>query len=301
MQRFAGVDVAEAGDDALIEQRDFQRHTFAGACRRQCRRIERGGQRFGTERREPARRLPCLGSDDIHHAEPPRIIEDDRRAVGQFEDDVIVPAGALVRPLVARPPRRTHHTEGAGHAEMHQQGLARAQRDEQVLAAAFDSPNPAPFDPLPEILWKRTTQIGSPQQYAIDRCTAHRPLELAADGFDFGKLRHVLPLSMTSGGAGVAAVERMTRMVQLIHEHHARIHTPERVEYVPRTYALERPDGVWEAWLEFLPVDDAQAPTPRTARETTQMSRDAVVYWTSGLEPAYFEGAFARAAIVTRS
>ena len=105
---------------------------------------------------------------------------------------------------------------------------------------------------------------------------------------------------MTCGGAPIASSVRMTRMVELIHEHHTLIRTPEGLEYLPRTYALERPDGIWEAWLEFAPVD-ADAPALRTARETTQASRDAVVSWASGLERAYFEGAFGRASIVTRS
>ncbi len=87
-------------------------------------------------------------------------------------------------------------------------------------------------------------------------------------------------------------------MVELIHVHHARIRTPEGLEYVPRSYALERPDGMWEGWLEFSPTDTA-APTLRTSRETTQSSRDAVISWASGLEGAYLEGAFSRAAIVS--
>jgi hypothetical protein len=33
----------------------------------------------------------------------------------------------------------------------------------------------------------------------------------------------------------------------------------------------------------------------RTGQETTQPSWRAIAYWASGLEPIYFEGAFARA------
>jgi len=32
-----------------------------------------------------------------------------------------------------------------------------------------------------------------------------------------------------------------------------------------------------------------------TERETTQPSREALLYWATGLEPIYLEGAFARA------
>ena len=55
-----------------------------------------------------------------------------------------------------------------------------------------------------------------------------------------------------------------------------------------------RDDGMWEGWIEFQPIDPAGLPV-RTGRETTQPNRDALVYWASGLEPIYFEGAFSRA------
>ena len=90
-----------------------------------------------------------------------------------------------------------------------------------------------------------------------------------------------------------------SRVVELIHEHHARIHTPDGLSYVPRTYAIGRTDGIWEAWLEFLPLDPG-APALRTDRETTQASREALATWAAGLEPAYLEGAFTRAQVVTR-
>jgi hypothetical protein len=86
-------------------------------------------------------------------------------------------------------------------------------------------------------------------------------------------------------------------MVELIHEHHTHIRTPEGIAYVPRTYALQQADGMWEAWLEFDPID-RDLPTLRTERETSQASREAVHIWASGLERAYFEGAFARAYVV---
>jgi hypothetical protein len=52
--------------------------------------------------------------------------------------------------------------------------------------------------------------------------------------------------------------------------------------------------GTWEGWLEFHPVDKTK-PVLSTGRETTQPDRAALEYWASGLEPLYFEGAFARA------
>lgn len=63
--------------------------------------------------------------------------------------------------------------------------------------------------------------------------------------------------------------------------------------WVPMIYGAERSDGMWEAWIEFRPLDEG--PTRATGRETTQPNRQAVEYWVTGLEPVYFEGAFARA------
>jgi hypothetical protein len=39
----------------------------------------------------------------------------------------------------------------------------------------------------------------------------------------------------------------------------------------------------------------------RTDRETSQPNREALEYWSTGLEPVYIEGAFQRAHLVTRS
>jgi hypothetical protein len=86
-------------------------------------------------------------------------------------------------------------------------------------------------------------------------------------------------------------------MAELIHEHHVRIRTPDGIAYAARTYATRQADGTWEAWLEFDAVD-RQAPTLKTDRETSQASREALETWASGLEHAYFEGAFARAHVV---
>jgi hypothetical protein len=88
-------------------------------------------------------------------------------------------------------------------------------------------------------------------------------------------------------------------MADLIHEHHTHIRTPEGAAYVPRTYAARTADGVWEAWLRFQPLDHS-GPVLETDRESSQATREAVASWAAGLESAYFEGAFARAHLVSR-
>ncbi len=80
-------------------------------------------------------------------------------------------------------------------------------------------------------------------------------------------------------------------MSELIHEIPHPFVGPDRALYTVRVCGAERADGTWAAWLQFHP---AGGPIRRTERETSQPNRDALVYWATGLEPVYLEGAFAR-------
>jgi hypothetical protein len=53
------------------------------------------------------------------------------------------------------------------------------------------------------------------------------------------------------------------------------------------------PDGRWQGWLEFVPVNDG--PAIHSSRETTQPNRFDTVYWATGLTTVYLEGALQRA------
>jgi hypothetical protein len=53
-------------------------------------------------------------------------------------------------------------------------------------------------------------------------------------------------------------------------------------------------DGMWEGWLEFIPVDGG-AEVLATAIESRQPEREHLAYWATGLTPVYLEGALARA------
>jgi hypothetical protein len=63
--------------------------------------------------------------------------------------------------------------------------------------------------------------------------------------------------------------------------------------YAVRVWAGPGATGTWVGWLEFAALDGSEV--RRTGQETTQPQRDDVLYWATGLTPAYFEGAFARA------
>lgn len=68
--------------------------------------------------------------------------------------------------------------------------------------------------------------------------------------------------------------------------------------YFVEAMGRQREDGLWEGYLEFLPVNDR---TGRIVsdRETTQPNRDAVDYWAQGLSRVYLSGALDRARLST--
>ncbi len=65
------------------------------------------------------------------------------------------------------------------------------------------------------------------------------------------------------------------------------------VGYVARACGREMRNGLWEGWLEFLPLDGS--PAIHSARETTQPNGRDARYWASGLTGFYLEGALERA------
>ena len=63
--------------------------------------------------------------------------------------------------------------------------------------------------------------------------------------------------------------------------------------YIARACGAEMPDGLWQGWIEFLPVADGEP--VRSGRETTQPNRADTLYWATGLTTVYLEGALDRA------
>ena len=67
----------------------------------------------------------------------------------------------------------------------------------------------------------------------------------------------------------------------------------ERRKYRAQACGAPMPDGLWEAWIEFVPSDGG--PAVRSPRETTQPNGRDAAYWASGLTTIYLEGALGRA------
>lgn len=83
-------------------------------------------------------------------------------------------------------------------------------------------------------------------------------------------------------------------MSEFIYEHAARVKGEDGTTYIVRVYAQERTDSTWAGWVEFHPTDERKT-VLRTGQETSQPNRITIEYWALGLEPIYFDGAFARA------
>src|SRR5687767_15151402 len=64
--------------------------------------------------------------------------------------------------------------------------------------------------------------------------------------------------------------------------------------YSPRACTRLGEDGLWEGWIEFVPVEMSAEPI-RTGRETEQHDRNGALYWARGLTQVYLEGALKRA------
>ena len=69
--------------------------------------------------------------------------------------------------------------------------------------------------------------------------------------------------------------------------------TTEGGRYRAQVAGAPNAHGLWEAWIEFVPIGDH--PPVRSPRETTQPNRTDAEYWATGLTHVYLEGALDRA------
>jgi hypothetical protein len=64
--------------------------------------------------------------------------------------------------------------------------------------------------------------------------------------------------------------------------------------YRPRAYGDPQPDGRWEGWLIFFPLDGGEPIAPPHP-ETTQTTLGDLAGWAAAVTPAYLDGALHRA------
>ncbi len=84
-------------------------------------------------------------------------------------------------------------------------------------------------------------------------------------------------------------------MGELIQEFVSEVADADGHVYTARAIGRQRTGRtVWEGWFEFAPRG-GRGMVRRSPVETTQPNRDALVYWASGIERVYLEGALERA------
>ena len=81
-------------------------------------------------------------------------------------------------------------------------------------------------------------------------------------------------------------------MAETLLQYQTSVQAPDGTVYTARACGRQIPDGLWEGWIEFDPVDGGT--TIQTARETTQPNRTDIEYWATGLTPVYIDGALQR-------
>ncbi|MGH2490260.1 MAG: hypothetical protein ACRDF9_02010 [Candidatus Limnocylindria bacterium] len=82
-------------------------------------------------------------------------------------------------------------------------------------------------------------------------------------------------------------------MNDLIHRYQDVVRDPEGRVYGASAHALQRVDGVWEAWIEFRGL--GRDVTLRTGRESERADHRAILQWAASLQPSYLDGALLRA------
>ena len=82
-------------------------------------------------------------------------------------------------------------------------------------------------------------------------------------------------------------------MSEIVSELDYRLTDVDGREYFVNIAAEAAPDGRWEAWLEFVPLDDSEPLL--TGTETHQATRADVLHWAGTLSGTFIEGAFQRA------
>lgn len=81
-------------------------------------------------------------------------------------------------------------------------------------------------------------------------------------------------------------------MSEIIQEY-SDVFAAEGRDYIVRAIGLQRDANSWIGFFRF--VDKVSGQSYDTPPETTQPNREALLYWASGIEPVYFDGAWERA------
>ncbi len=189
-QGLADIDIAEARNDLLVEQRRLER----GLAPRKYGRQEIAAE-FVAERLDPQplekRVLEKLGTAaQQHEAEAARIVIGDAGAGIGGQHNVIVRRKARAF-VVEAAGKGALDPERARHSEMRDQNLPVIEVEQQIFGAPRQRGDGPAFEARREAGRKGKTQILAPHLGGRDPVAQQSGLQPAADGFDFGKFGHV--------------------------------------------------------------------------------------------------------------
>ena len=191
MERFAHIDIPEAGNHPLIQQRAFQRRLATAKLLRQGRDVESCRQRLRAKAPQCGVRVHLVRRQQRHESKAPGIVEDDDRPGRKLEDDVIVRVVTILAwhrfiPVSMPDTKRT------GHTEVHQEHVAGPKLSQKVFRAAPDTSHGLPFETMDEIRRERVAQVRAPQNDVPNAGARHRALQAPALVLNFRKLWHSL-------------------------------------------------------------------------------------------------------------
>jgi hypothetical protein len=178
MQRFARVDIAQTGDEALVEQKRLDRRGSAAQFRVKASAVEpcRLWAKLGY--RPPIVQRICW--NEIDRTEAARVVEREPPPLVRLEQQVIVLLHCF-----------GIHSPLPRHAQVEHQSVAATRVDQSELAAPSEAADGCPGQPLTKVFGKCPAQIGAASLDSVDSATKQHLLKAADGCFDFGKLGHI--------------------------------------------------------------------------------------------------------------
>lgn len=186
IQGFANIDVAEPGNDMLIEKHELDCGSPPSESPLQfvCRKVEG----FGAERHEWRPRTKLVRLEKIERAEAPRIVECKPSAFLRLYDEMIV-LGRL----------RWIDTPVTRHSKVKHKRIAAIGLDKAIFCSPAKSDHASPNEPLAEILRQSTPQVRPPRLDLRDTAALEDLSQSANGRFDFGQLGHCAAIWRMSG------------------------------------------------------------------------------------------------------
>ena len=195
VKRFADIDVAETGNQPLIEESGLQRRDLVAEEERQTLRAHGLAQWLDPHRGEMLTASEVQGRHEVHEAEAARIVIGDGGAVRHRHHHMVV-LGVAERSFEIEisgrdvTTIRQGHVEAPAHAEMQDQRLSRVETGGEVFRPSRQIGHRSAFEPLGEALGEGKPQVRPAQGHAGESCTHHGGGKPATDGFDFGQFWH---------------------------------------------------------------------------------------------------------------